>query len=326
MTDTVSVDNVLVVTNSILEEVEGLSDMSAIGQESWLAEASQALRKWGRAQDYTVMMEAQVLYTVHKAWGVDDEGGSLRKEVTAPWNYDFYKWARTYTKRGARKPSNITIANKISVFRDWVAEKNISCPDKVDIPKRDSFGELVNEELIDPDKDWEEVPFNPMDCDYSKLLIARGKARSGEMNVHAWTALRDPFATAEDLTGALRESRDYQKTDSGSFKIYQEAGMLFAEENDVACAFLAIVPEGLSQAVGRKALVRVKKALGLPVGDEALAPPTMVYDIASVEEDKLVICVNGVKFSAFSWEEAVKIRESIDELKAKLEKSGRLVN
>ena len=325
MNDTISVDKALTVTDNLVENATILADMDAKTQEQWLADASFALQNWGRAQDYTIMMEAQVLWTVYKAWGSDGDNGSLREEVKSPWDYDYYKWARMFTKRGTRRPANITILNKISVYRDWVAERNIDYPDTVFIPKRNVFGELEGPELIE-EEDWEEVSFSPMDCDYSKLLIARGGARSGEMNDHAWTVLRDPFATAEDLSTTLKQGRDYVKSDSNEFRIYQDAGMFFAEEDGLACAFLTIVPESLSQKVGRKALARIKKVLGLPAGDESLdLVPVQIYDTASIEDDKLVICVGGVKFGVFGWEEVKKINNAILELRKKLEENGRIV-
>ena len=113
---------------------------------------------------------------------------------------------------------------------------------------------------------------------------------------------------------------------SAEFRIYQDAGMFFAEEDGLACAFLTIVPESLSQKVGRKALARIKKVLGLPAGDESLdLTPVQIYDTASIEDDKLVICVGGVKFGVFGWEEVKKINNAILELRKKLEENGRIV-
>jgi hypothetical protein len=314
------INTALVTTDRVCGVVESLAEMNLVEQEHWLAEASSALQSWGKAQDYTVMMEARVLYIVQSSWE------HLRKEVTSPWGYEFMKWAKTYTKRGARTPASSTIYNKILVYKDWVAEKNIACPETVFVPKRDSFGELVGPDLIE-EEDWEEIPFDPMECDYGKLLVARGCAREGNMNDHAWTALRDEWATVEDLNSSLYEGRVNSKRNGDSFRIYQEGNIVYAEEDEITCAVLEIIPDSFKQAVGCKAVARVKKVLGLPAGEERIEPVKLTnYDLATVENERLILCINGITFASFDWQEACQIKEAIERLEEQLEHSGKAIS
>lgn len=212
-------------TQSTLDLIsKSITYHSAETQENWLVEVGNHLKEWERIEDNVVMTQCQILYSVWRIWesGNNPEGEFLSQEATYRWDYDFYKWAKAYSKRRSLKdPADITIGNKISVYRDWIAESLIEYPDKVYIPKRDKYGHLIDPNLK-KDEAWEEVEFDPKDCDYSKLLVSRGSARKGEMSPESWSALRDPYSTVAVLKENMR--RDTQEDD---FRMVEENGIIY---------------------------------------------------------------------------------------------------
>lgn len=237
-------------------------------QLNWLVDAGKSLQRWNDAEDHSIMAQAEILYTVWSVWEAanNPQGLSLKDEAKSPWGYDFYKWAKAYSKRRALKePADETITNKITVYRDFIAEQTIEYPEVVYLPKRDEYGRIINPELIE-ESDWEVVEFNPKDCDYGKLLVCRGAARRGEMSPEAWSALRDPHATVSELKLAIKGDKEKDKGDSqDDFSIYEQDGIIYGCCNGHRVAVLQALLENSGDEVFNRTICHILKAAGLSV-------------------------------------------------------------
>lgn len=237
-------------------------------QQKWLVEVGNNLTKWNDIEDWSIMAQAEILYTVWSLWESDNnvDGLSLRNEAKSPWEYDYYKWAKSYSKKRALKePAYETINNKITIYRDWIAEQTIEYPEVVFIPKRNEFGLLVDPNL-DNDEAWEQVSFDPKKIDYGKLLVSRGSARKQKLSPEAWSTLADPYATVHDLKVAIKGDETLKtKDDKEDFSIYEEEGIIYGYSNGKSVAVLQAIFENSSDELFSKTLCHILTAAGLKV-------------------------------------------------------------
>ena len=199
-------------------------------QTKLLDEMGQHLQGWHKVENISVWQQCKILYEVWRVWN------NLNTETISHWNYDFYNWAKYFTSQNNTEPAKQTIDNKISVYRDFVAECVIDAPDKVEIPIRDANGNMTGDCIeIEPD-------FN--DCPYSKLLQVRGKARNGEMTNEAWSALFDDGASVRDLQDELNFDKQWKERGK-NFRIYEQDGIIYAYQDgdNVALAHLLVENE-----------------------------------------------------------------------------------
>jgi len=255
--------------DSILSQIK---EMGVEEQESWLCALGADLQRWDEGQDYVLMRQAEILYLVNSVWDL------LSNSATSPWNHDFYCWAESFTKRRSKSQARITIANKIAVFRDWVAEKAFPMPEKVFVPKSDRrFGGArgVLEDDLTKEEDWEEVPFDPIKCDYAKLLVARAAARNGEMTDLAWTILQDPNSTVADLKSALNKDSQKKSKPKDDFRVWAKDGVLLATADGRTVPFAYLDAEQLEDPLALRAMQYLMQILGVdePIG--IINPPTV---------------------------------------------------
>lgn len=218
-------------TTTLVERAPMISDLSISEQQEWLDCMGNSLKKWDDLSDFAVMGQAKILYTVWSMWDErhNEYGMVLSKEATGKWDYDFYTWAKSFSKkRVLREPAEETIDNKITVYRDWVLG-TVPVPSIVFLPKRDAQGNSISTE---DENTWEQVDFHPEECDYSKLLVARGAAKKGLMTPDAWTALRDPYATVSELKEALNGQGTKKHHNPDTFRTWERDGEIYASEED----------------------------------------------------------------------------------------------
>lgn len=246
-----------------------ITQKSTNEQEQWLTQKGSELKQAENDEDNAILRQAKILYEVWSVWSSDHnpQGESLSNEAKWAWNYDFYAWAKAFTKRRAgREPANNTIDNKITIYRDYIAQETIEAPEKVFIPKRDEFGKLVDP-LLEDEKAWEEVEPDFSKCDYGKLLVARGTARTGQMTPDAWSALLDPYASVSTLKEALGQAK--KQNDGGSnddFYLTEEEGIIFGcSQGKKIPVFQVLFENDDGNELFRRALCHVLKAAGIHV-------------------------------------------------------------
>lgn len=244
-----------------------ITDLTIEEQEKWLVQKGNELGQEEDKEDNAVMAQARILYDVWSIWSSDHNptGQCLSNEAKWKWGYDFYKWAKSYTKRRAgREPANITIDNKISVYRDFIKEESIEAPARVLIPKRDEYGELIDPELEDENA-WEEIEPDFSTCDYGKLLVARGAARRGDMKPEAWAALFDPHASVVTLKAALNQVPPSPSIED-TFYLKEEDGIIYACDDATRVPVFQVLFENESEGeLFTRGLCHVLRACGLHV-------------------------------------------------------------
>ena len=253
---------------AINQKTKEISKSSALEQELWLEEMGDALQTWGDIEDKTVMAQAQILYNVWSVWDVTNnpERVSILDEAKTQWGYDFMVWAKSFTKRRAlREPADETITNKITVYRDWKAQELIEYPEHVYLPPRDNKGRILEGEYSNLDN-WEQVEFDPADCDYGKLLVARGAAKRGDMTPEAWSALRDPHSTVAELKSALIGKADSNSPDDEA--IFYDNGIIYGYQDGKKVAVLQSLFENSSDPLFNKTLTHILRAAGISVPAE----------------------------------------------------------
>lgn len=258
--------------DDIVVRVESVLTLSAEAQEEWLRVAGSALGTWDKIREMTTIKEAELLFAVNARWplGEDEEDEDRRarfsRDAVTQWDEDFFVWAKAFTKRRSREPSSVTIANKVSVYRDWVGERRILYPDLIPVPKRDSRGEVIDPNYSE--EGWDEIEFDPREVDYGKLLVARGAARREEMSPEAWTALADPYATVEELKRALQKVPS--RTNRDDLRIWNDQGLLYASQGDVTVVFAALNLDNLDNPIAQRAMRRMLKVWGLDLPDDMI--------------------------------------------------------
>ncbi len=245
-----------------------VTEQSAKDQEQWLVQKGIELKQGEDDEDSAILKQAKVLYEVWIIWDAanNPEGKSLKNEAKWSWGYDFYKWAKSYTKRRANRfPSNETIDNKISVYRDYIADEVIEAPEVVFIPKRDEFGNLVDPTLEDENA-WEAITPDFSKTDHGKLLVARGSARRREMTPDAWSALFDPYASVNTLKEALGQSSRKQHEENNDFYLIEEEGIIYGCCNGTRKAVFQVLFENdQGDDLFQRTLCHVLKAIGVHV-------------------------------------------------------------
>jgi hypothetical protein len=210
------------------------SSVSPEEQQKLLIELGNHITGWERVKNIANFNINKILYTVWKLW----EDNTILAGATGHWNYSFYTWATAYMRQRLQyEPAKITIDNRIRVYRDFEAEPTIEAPEVVMIPPRDQQGKIASYE---PD-DWIEVK-NPSfsDIEYSKLLVARGTARRGEMTADAWTVLFDPHATVTELKKELLPDKEILKDD---FRLFEDNGIVYAYCNGETVGLSQIIED-----------------------------------------------------------------------------------
>lgn len=243
-----------------------ITDQVPAIQEDWLVQVGQHLMGWEAIEDGIIILQCEILYRIWSIWDSDhnDEHRFLSREATYRWQHDFYKWAKAYTKRRANKEQAvITIDNKIGTYRDWEAQGIIEHPEIVFIPRHDDFGQLINPDLT-KEEAWEGVEFNFKDCDYGKLLVAKGVAKRGEMCPEAWSALRDPYATVQDLKNAIEGDRSKNKRDD-DFYLLEEDGIIYGCEAGRRVPALQAVFEYAEDPLFQRTYCHILRAAGLKI-------------------------------------------------------------
>ncbi len=292
-----------------------ISELAPQDQQLWLLGMGNLMLGLENAEDFTMMSESQVLYSVWKCWD------GLHVAVKKKWNGDFYKWAASYTKRRAgHVPAKVTIDNKITVYRDWVAEKMVKCPETVFIPNRDEFGRQVDPTLTG-EKAWVEVPFDPSQIDFGKKLIARGTAKDGMMTPDAWTAMVDPFATVEDLKYEIKRAKkpegettvkpDVVLRNGLDFTFFEQNGVLFVGMAGTVIAFARLLVENKDSPLVCRAIEHMLSAIGIKQSTLEDNTMDMELPLVQVVDDGVIISKGCDRIGHFDRNEAGQIAGTI---------------
>jgi hypothetical protein len=248
-------------TTELVERAPQISDLAPQDQEAWLEGMGNSLKRWDDLSDFVTMGQAKILYIVWSLW--DDRRNeycmAISREATSKWSYDFFTWAKSFTKkRTLREPDETTILNKITVYRDWVLG-SIQVPSIVFLPKRDNLGKVISD---DREETWEQVEFNPMDCDYSKLLIARGAAKKGEMSPDSWSCLRDPFSTANDLKSSLNGEGTKTHKEVDDFRLWKQDETIYATKDEETIPIAQLLFENEDSELFKRGVNHLLQAAG----------------------------------------------------------------
>lgn len=235
--------------STLLDKTEYISECSIEEQQDWVMSVGQALMSTYNLEDLTVMTQNKILYNMACVWE------DLSKDATYKWEWDFYKWAKAFTKRRGVEPADITIDNKITIYRDWVAQGLIEYPEEVDIPERDEAGRPTGQII--------KIPFDPNLCDYSKLLVSRGTARKGEMTDQAWSLLMDPYATVRQLEVAMGLGNTPPAPPEDEIEFIEEGGIIYAKKYGHEVAILETLFENTTDPLFKEAVSAVYAKFGL---------------------------------------------------------------
>ena len=219
-------------------------------QTEWLKNLGGILTDWYDTENFSQMMQCKILLKVWLIWDRDHNefNVALREEAKNPWEGDFYQWARAYTRSRSEEPSDTTIWNKISTYRDWVGIDL-----KIDEEKR-----LTLKPTIEYSED-----FQPEFVDYSKLLIARGSARRGELDEAAWEALQDPTVTCTRLKKFLPNVQS--NGSESTFRFFHEDGVIKVYEDGHVEELFMVLLENSGNPLFNKGAGRIFKAAGLEI-------------------------------------------------------------
>lgn len=247
----------------------------------WLDTAGALLSRWVEAENFTVMRQAEILYNIHKNWT------RLSFDATSKYNHEFKEWARSFTPDGVRQ-SDATVRNKIGVYRDFVATKRIEPPKIVD-------------------SEGNEVEFDPMNVRFSKLLLAKHSAKSGQLTDDGWKALADSSKSVTELKAAMRGAKDeYPQDYSPSIAFYVNDDVIIAKGADTSVAVAVIDRENAGTKAWEDALDALTSMLGAI--DFSIPESELSSDdvpLLSIQGDSVMISKNGVG-----------INLSMDELKS----------
>jgi hypothetical protein len=278
-------------------------------QHAWLCAMGASLGAWHKIKVASTMKEAEILYYVSLVWPSSDKAECVSADAVLPWDGDYYRWARTFTKKQGREPANITIANKVTVYRDWVAEGNLQYPETVSVPKRDENGH--QRENLAEEGAWVEVPFDPVSLDYGKLLVARGAARREEMTPEAWTALADPYSTVQDLKGALFRDPVRSRRHDG-LRIWVSDGIFYATLDAETTAFAMLLNDNMEMVSAQKGTARVLASFGAEMPEDVIPVESLVnVPLAVASESSLVLSSNGQRFLELSDEKDLILLQDV---------------
>ena len=296
-------DALVPANTQLLDEVLSIVNSPTDLQLDWLNRAGNMVMAWDHLRSITTMREAEVLYAVHKIWPAheDDADKRLSWEAVMPWDADFFEWARAFTRKQSKEPANVTILNKVSVYRDWASsdEAVIEYPETVDIPKRNHKGAIDNPDGV-AESDWVQVTFDPRAADYAKLLVARGTARKGEMPPEAWTAIADPYSTVDDVRRAMKGEQDTDSNgkDDSTLRIWFSDGLVYATKGEFTAAFMMVLEDSVDIPLVREALARILGAFGEVLPDDiAVTDVDSTIPMVQKTADSLVISAAGKRFA-----------------------------
>lgn len=239
-------------TISLLGQVETITELEPKTQEIWLLALGHVLMDWESLTDMTIQMENRILYTAASVWN------GLSKDATYKWEWDFYTWAKAFTKRRGKDPAKETIDNRITVYRDWIALETIEYPHEVDMPERDEAGRPTGQII--------KVDFDPAQCDYSKLLVARGTAKRGEMTPQSWSLLMDPHATVRQLEESIGlGAKGPPQDDNADLKFIEEGGIIYGVKFGHEVAIMETLFENDTDPLFKEAVGHIYSMMGLEV-------------------------------------------------------------
>lgn len=266
-------------------------------QRCWLAGMSNKLFELTQIIDITTMAQCGILYYVYKNWS------ELDRTILSDWDYDFFKWARQFIKANNREPANITIMNRISVYRDYISpEKNLDLPNIITIDNNGN-GKTI-------------IPFNPQDVDYGKLLVARGAIRRGEADTETWQALANPNVTVSELKKVLNDKGILNKgIGRRELQFFYKDGVLFiATENEIT-GVANLIFDNSTYPAFTKAINHLGRILNVefPAFEQ---DTTFLNAVASSIDNSLIISDrDGNKFITFSnIRDIEEIRDTCDKI------------
>jgi hypothetical protein len=285
-------------------------------QHAWLCAMGANLGAWHVAKSLATMQEAQILYFVQRVWPDPSkpQGTCVSEDSVKVWEGDYYRWARAFTKKQGSEPANVTIANKVSVYRDWVAEGVIDYPEYVSVRKPGINGHGVKGDV------WEDKAFDPFEVDYGKLLVARGAARKGDLTPEAWTALADPRGTVQELKNALaRGSGRFASLDD--LRIWQQDGILYATLLGETSAFAMLLNDNIDTVPAQRGTARLLATFGAEMPDDIVPIESLSnLPMAMAAGENLVVAARGCRFLEIVEERDLVLLQ--DELNKVLSKRG----
>ena len=293
-------------SDSVINQITQIANKNPEDQEEWLKELGKCLSSWGGVAAVSKLQETKLLYHAKLAWDGNGDVQPLSEQAKRNWNCDFYKYVNAFLIRDGEQPAPITIHNLISVWEDWNVKKEIEYPATVLLPKRDDSGNIVNiEEFV-------EVPFNPEQSTYSKLLVARARARNGELSPSGWAALMDTKISIPQLKSIMSSDAPPKTTDDKEFYVFYKDGVLFGVENGDVVAAFRVVDENTSNHIGVRTIEFILKSLGIQP-DKTILQTDNDLPVATCVDDGIVINKWGTRFGKFSEQEILDIEQVINE-------------
>jgi hypothetical protein len=258
------------VDDVLIKELEVIQSQEYGVQLDWLRDLGEILSSDETVQDLIMFRKCRVLYTARHAWE------NLEDEVKGHWNYDFYCWARAYTKSRARQPAKSTIRNMIATYNVFVASGEVELPKTVELPKRTETGRVIRDGKI---MGFLVVDFSIAHVDYSKLLVSKSYAlKCGSLPDEIWTAIADPYVGVKELIirikrlerleseqGSSSELLDGNENGQVKSKFYEQEGIIFAAKNGRRIPLFGLMLEEANDPFFYEAVVDLFELIQLEV-------------------------------------------------------------
>jgi hypothetical protein len=223
------------IINDIKNEFESIENANILGfkpkeQNLWLKTMGNFIEGWIDVSDISIENLSRVLYRVKINWE------DISYEAKSDWKYEFYNWAKKYTKKMAMKEkSKETIDNWISVYRDFSEQVTFQIPEKVYIPKRDKEGNVIDSNF-ESDNAWISVELDLSNINFSKKLLARGTIRRNQMTPEAWSLFADPNSSVNKLKQEIISIKNGKKPKDKDYYLFESEGIIFINKNGIVCA------------------------------------------------------------------------------------------
>lgn len=260
--DITSIDKLSQYGAELTDELLANVPESADNQTIWLHETGRQLHGWVTLTSFSLLQQCKILYHVHKVWVREN---ALTLTATGPWDNDFMKWAKANTQtRNAIdpntgeivEPATSTISNKIGVYRDLFAERTFTLPTTIEIPKRTDTGLIIEGDMIEIAPDFSQ-------CDFTKLLTAKGRILRDEMTDQDWSVLFDPYATVDELIEVFGGPKGSGAGMSSSdFRVFFDNGWLCAYEGGMV-EQLFVMNDTTNSELWRKGIGFVLGSMGI---------------------------------------------------------------
>jgi len=193
--------NILAATNGISQQIELAASSDSL---TWLSELKVYADKLVQVTQTSIMMQAALLSKVKELWEAD----KINPKVTEEWDFDFYKFAIAVSHRRVKEPSKKTIQAWVSTYEFFI--RDLNKPDGFILPK--TIFIPSGKVDVSGEPEYNEVVPDLSNSDFSKLLIAKGLAKSiGNLDDELIYMLVTPDITCREVETAVIQKRQAMK-------------------------------------------------------------------------------------------------------------------